>query len=65
MSTISANELGGAIIRLRHMKQITPWYKPLIKFRLDVMIETLLGVVDWISNQRSCGCAAHTNQHTN
>lgn len=66
--TISTGELIQAVNALDTVRKATPWYRPIQKFRLDVMISTLLGVVNYTQeagNKRSCGCATHTNHQTN
>lgn len=68
MNTISDAELMVTINQLETMKKATAWYRFLDKFRYNVMLSTLIGVVEWMQErpqQRSCGCANHTNHYTN
>lgn len=68
MSAISDTELIATINQLEAFNKATPWYRFADKFRYGVMITTLIEVVQWMHErpeQRSCGCAAHTNHHTN
>lgn len=65
---ISIQELIQTAYALKAMSLNTPWYKPLTKFRLNIMAETLWGIIDHIRRQpqqRSCGCATHTNPGAN
>lgn len=67
-TAISANEILICREQLQTIRQTLAWYSLVEKFRMKVMIDTLGEIVNWIADQpeqRSCGCAAHTDHSSN
>lgn len=64
--TVTADELNRTVIYLRTLHAATRWYRPLLKYRLLIMADTIAGVLAYMQGtQRSCGCVDHTNHYTN
>lgn len=68
MLVITAAQLYVVINSLAEEHKAKRWYQPHHKMRLTIMINTLLGIAEWIeagAGQGNCGCATHTNERSN